>query len=207
MRELLIREERKDERRRVEELTRDAFWDVFKPGCDEHYILHNFRSSPDFIGELSCVATDGGELVGHVAYSRAVLEHENGTRTHLVLAGPLSVRPDRQRQGAGSALMRFTLEKARRLGYVGAALYGWPDYYPRFGFVPAKRFGITDEEGNSPDSLQVAEFRAGALNPGILRISPVFFDVPSQKVAAFDATFPPREKHVLPTQLFKEGQI
>lgn len=64
MRELLIREERKDERRRVEELTRDAFWDVFKPGCDEHYILHNFRSSPDFIGELSCVATDGGELVG-----------------------------------------------------------------------------------------------------------------------------------------------
>lgn len=203
MTEFSVRTEREDERRRVEDLTRDAFWDVFKPGCDEHYILHHLRFSPDFVKELNCVATDGAEIAGHVAYSRAVLEHADGARTPLVIIAPLSVRPDYQKRGVGSALMRFTLKKACELGYAGVVLFGWPEYYPRFGFVPAKRFGITDEEGNSPDSFQALECQKGALKPGILRVSSVFFDVPPEKVAAFDATFKPREKHVLPSQLFK----
>ena len=201
--DLIFRRETESDRRAVEELTRDAFWDVFKPGCDEHYLLHIFRGHPDFIDELNTVAVRDGEIVGHIAYSRAAIVQPDGTRFPLVMFGPLSVRPGVQKTGVGSALLRYTLVRARDLGFAAVAVCGHPDYYPRFGFRPARAFGITDQEGQSPDYLMALELREGALEnvSGVLAESPVFFSLSPEEVDAFDATFPPREKHVLDTQL------
>ena len=201
--DLIFRREAESDRRAVEELTRDAFWDVFKPGCDEHYLLHIFRGHPDFIDELNTVAVRDGEIVGHIAYSRAAIVQPDGTRFPLVMFGPLSVRPGVQKTGVGSALLRYTLARARGLGFAAVAVCGHPDYYPRFGFRPARAFGITDQEGQSPDYLMALELREGALEnvSGVLAESPVFFSLSPEEVDAFAATFPPREKHVLDTQL------
>ena len=124
MNDLTIRPERPADERAVDALTRDAFWDVFRPGCVEHYILHQLRKHPDFIPELSLVAEQNGGIVGHIAYSRAAIVQENGTEFPLILFGPLSVRPDRQKSGVGAALIRHSLALAGELGYPAVAVCG-----------------------------------------------------------------------------------
>lgn len=197
-----IRRERPEDEHAVEALTRDAFWDVFRPGCVEHYILHQLRRHPDFIPELDLVAEQDGEMIGHIAYSRAAVVQADGTEFPLVLFGPLSVRPDRQRSGIGSALVRDSLAQAKRLGFSAVAVCGWPEYYPRFGFQRARDYGITDANGQSPDALMVLSLQPGALQgvSGMLRESGAYFDTPPDALEAFDAAFPHREKHVRPGQ-------
>ena len=204
MNNLILRPETPSDYRAVEQLTREAFWDVFKPGCDEHYLIHIFRSHPDFIPELSIVAEQDGVIVGHIAYSHAAIVQPNGDRWPMLTFGPLSVRPDCQRTGVGSALMHFTLQRAREMGASAVALCGRPEYYPRFGFRPAGSYGITDADGQSPDYLMALELHEDALAgiSGVFCESEAFFSLPPDEVARFDATFPPREKHVLPTQIF-----
>lgn len=198
-----FRPEQENDYRTVEILTRDAFWDVFKPGCDEHYLLHNLRRHPDFVAELDYVALDGNDLVGHIAYSRARVDHPDGTQTPVLTFGPVSVRPDYQKQGVGSALIRFTLDKARSACFLGVIVCGWPDYYPRFGFLPARKAGITDPEGNSDEALQILEFVPGSLKPGVFHACEAFYALTPEGLKAFETGFEPREKHILPTQLFK----
>ena len=202
MKTYTIRLEQPGDRRAVEELTRDAFWDVYKPGCDEHLVAHRLRTHPDFIPELDFVALSGDKIVGNIMYSRAAIVQPDGTRFPIVIFGPLSVHPDYQRQGVGAALVRHSLEQAKALGFAGVALTGSPDYYPRFGFRPGRSFGITDAEGNSPDYLMALPLAADTLPAGVLTESEVFFSITPEDVEAFDASFPPREKHRLPGQLF-----
>lgn len=202
MNNVVIRLEQPSDYRTVEELTRDAFWDVYKPGCDEHLVAHRLRAHPDFIPELDFVALGGNEIVGNIMYSRAALVQPDGTRFPIVIFGPLSVRPDYQRRGVGAALVRHSLEKAKEMGFAGVALTGSPDYYPRFGFRSGRDFGITDAEGNGSDYLMAMPLAAGTLPAGALTESEVFFSITSEDVEAFDASFPPREKHRLPGQLF-----
>ena len=202
MNNIVIRPEQPSDHRTVEELTRDAFWDVYKPGCDEHLVAHRLRSHPDFVPELDFVALDGDRIVGNIMYSRAAIVQPDGTRFPIVIFGPLSVHPDYQRRGVGSALVRHSLEQARERGFAGVALTGSPDYYPRFGFRPGRDFGITDAEGNSSDYLMAMPLAADTLPAGVLTESEVFFSITPADVEAFDASFPPREKHRLPGQLF-----
>ena len=135
-------------------------------------------------------------------YSRAAIVQPDGTRFPIVIFGPLSVHPDYQRQGVGAALVRHSLEQAKALGVAGVALTGSPEYYPRFGFRPGRDFGITDAEGNSSDYLMALPLAADTLPAGVLTESEVFFSITPEDVEAFDASFPPREKHRLPGQLF-----
>ena len=202
MKTYTIRLEQPGDRRAVEELTRDAFWDVYKPGADEHLIVHRLRTHPDFIPELDFVALDGDEIVGSILYSRAAIVRPDGTRFPIIVLAPLGVRPDYQRSGVGAALVRHSLEKAKELGFAGAALTGVPDYYPRFGFRRGRDFGITDAEGNSPDYLMAMPLAADTLPAGVFTESEAFFSITPADVEAFDASFPPREKHRLPGQLF-----
>ena len=202
MNNVLIRLEQPGDYRTVEALTRDAFWDVYKPGCGEHLVAHRLRTHPDFAPELDSVALDGDRIVGNIMYSRAAIVQPDGTRFPIVIFGPLSVHPDCQRRGIGSALVRHSLEKAKELGFAGAALTGSPDYYPRFGFRPGRDFGIRGAEGDSPDHLVALPPAAGTLPAGVLTESEVFFSITPEDVEAFDASFPPREKHRLPGQLF-----
>ena len=199
---LKIRNEQEADYKEVEAVTRKAFYNMYVPGCMEHYLVHIMRGHEDFIPELDFVALSGDKIIGNIMYSRAAIVQPDGTRFPIVIFGPLSVHPDYQRQGVGAALVRHSLEQAKALGVAGVALTGSPEYYPRFGFRPGRDFGITDAEGNSSDYLMALPLAADTLPAGVLTESEVFFSITPEDVEAFDASFPPREKHRLPGQLF-----
>ena len=200
--ELFFREAEEKDFKESGELTRDAFWDVYKPGCDEHFVLYKIRNSEGYIQELDIVAVAGEKLIGHIICTKAKVIVPAGT-AHLVLcAGPLSIKPAYQRKGYGSKLMEYCIEKARDSGYSGMILFGNPDYYHRFGFRNAADFGITTKEG-----VNFEPFMAKELQPdGLKGIQGKFFEdeVYSTDEAAlkeFETRFPYREKHILPIQL------
>lgn len=144
----------------VERLTRRAFWDVYKPGCDEHLIVHQLHASPALVRELNYVAEAGGKLVGNIVYSKARVEKERQAWEVLCM-GPISVLPGYQRGGVGSMLLRHTIRRARELGYPGIILFGSPQYYSRFGFVDARKFDIRTGEGENFPAFMALELREG----------------------------------------------
>lgn len=206
---MTIRREGPADHRAVEELTRDAFWGLFAPRCDEHLVVHLLRGSPALVPELDVVAEVDGELVGHVVYSRArVVEPTTGAEHPVLTFGPLSVLPDRQGDGIGGALMRHTLAAAAELGHRAVVVYGHPDYYPRFGFRPAAAFGITAPGGASFDALMALPLVPGGLDgvAGEFHEDPVFV-VDPERVAEFDRGFPPRPDAALHPLVAAEGRL
>ena len=125
--DLIIRNEKENDYRAVEELVREAFWNLFVPGCHEHFILHNLRSSSDFIPELDFVAEKGGKIIGQIAYSHGIIECKQGEEKEVISFGPVSVLPAFQKQGIGSALIIHTINLARDMGYPAICIYGDPD--------------------------------------------------------------------------------
>lgn len=184
--------------RTVEELTREAFWNVHVPGCDEHYYLHLLRLQPSFIPELSYVARLNGVIVGHIAY----MESRVGDVVTLTF-GPVSVVPHKQGQGIGSELIEYTLGLAKRLGYAGVVIFGDPDYYKRFGFVSAKEFGITDSDGKFPIAMQAMELTEGAHKIVGGEYQMMFDYNPDPKeFEQFDTQFPHKDKiEGIPSQM------
>lgn len=144
---LTIRLERPEDYREVEALTREAFWGVFHPTCDEHYLVHKLRNSRDFVPALDMVAESDGRIVGHILYTKARVTDAAGRENEVLTFGPLSVLPAYWKRGIGTALMRATIDRARELGYRGIVIFGHPDYYCRVGFRPAGEFGIVTGQG------------------------------------------------------------
>ncbi len=174
---LIIAETHYDEFAETIELTRRAFWDLFQPGCDEHLLLARLRESACYIPELDMVAIEEGVIVGHalatVAAVKCVVPCADGSLLEeggvcadcrVVCIGPVSVLPERQKEGIGCKLLYHLLERAGELGYHAAFLYGHPEYYPRFGFVNAERYGITTRDGKNFDAFMALELRKGALD-------------------------------------------
>lgn len=192
---IALRPERPADFRAVEELTRNAFWNHYGPGCDEHYLAHILRDSPDFIPELDYVAVHDGQVVGNIMYTRAKIVLDRGGEREVLCFGPLAVDPDFQGQGAGGALIERTKSLAREMGYGAILILGDPDYYSRFGFVPAERYDVGTSWGVYIISLQALELRPGALADcaGYFEESGSF-QMDPEKAAAFDERFPPREK-------------
>jgi predicted N-acetyltransferase YhbS len=189
---VVVRQETPADHRRVEELTREAFWGMSGPGCDEHLLVHRLRRSPALVPELDLVAEVDGVVVGHVVYTRARVV--GAARTWEVLTfGPLSVDPACQATGIGAALMRRTLADAARLGHRAVVVYGHPDYYPRFGFVRAREVGITAPGGATFDALMALALVEGGLDgvQGEFHEDEAFRLDPAD-VAEFDRAFPPR---------------
>ena len=202
MHPIQLRPEHPADHRAVEELTRDAFWNFYSPGCVEHYLTHILRSSPDFVEGLDYVAVRGDTVVGSILYTRANILLDNGGKQEVLCFGPLAVAPAVQRQGIGRQLINQTAQLARELGYAAILIYGDPDYYSRQGFVPAERFAIGSAEGAYIDSLQAMELRPGALAgcAGLFQESPSY-QVDPDEVLRFDAAFPPKEQRSgLPSQ-------
>ena len=192
---LTLRLEQPADHRAVEELTREAFWNQHMPGCDEHYILHVLRGDPAFLPELSFVALQKGRLVGHIAYSRSTVTDAQGVCHPVVTFGPVSVLPDCQRNGVGSALVSHTLALARETGHRAVFIYGDPRYYCRFGFRPAERFGVTASDGSFAVALLGLPLQKDGLAGVTGRFSEVAcFSADPVGFAAFDAAFPPKEK-------------
>lgn len=198
---LTIRLEVPSDFRAVEDLTREAFWDVHVPGCCEHFVLHNLRQSPDFIPALSFVALDQGALAGHIGYSRATIALDRGGTRPVASFGPISVHPGRQRSGIGGALIRHSLQCAAAQGFTAVCIYGDPRYYGRFGFRCAERFDIKNAQGQYAVPLLALELVPGSLAACAGRFieSPAFaFD--EAAFAAFERTFPTKESSYRPSQ-------
>ena len=202
----IIRLERKDERRQVENLVREAFWNVYRPGCLEHYVLHVLREHPDFIPELSFVMERDGRLIGQNVFVRAVIHADDGRDIPIATRGPIGIAPAFKRQGYGKRLLDYSLEQARRFGIGALCFEGDIGFYGQSGFDYASRFGIRYH--GLPEGADASFFLCRELIPGYLAgitgeyATPQVYLVDEAEAEAFDRTFPHREKLTLPGQLF-----
>ena len=148
-----IRRERPADYAAVERLTREAFWNVYRPGCMEHYVVHVLRDDPAFVPELDLVLEREGQLIGHVLYMRAQLHTMDGRILPVMTFGPISIHPDFQGQGYGAQLLEASMEWAKQMGAGALCIEGNPTYYGRFGFAAASAQGILAGDpggGSSP---------------------------------------------------------
>lgn len=200
-----IRIERKEDFHAVEEVTREAFWNVYRPGCVEHFILHRFRDNADFISELSLLCEKNSEIAGHIMYSRARIFPDSGGEREIAVFGPLSVLPKYQREGIGGALITFSLKKAAELGFKAVAITGAPEYYHRFGFESGSKRGVFYDgipRGEEAPFFMIKELRDGFLNGTAVYRDPDGYQFDETELERFDKSFPEKEKKRLPTQLF-----
>lgn len=191
--DLHLRRERPADHRAVEELTREAFWEFSQPTC-EHLIAHKLRQAIAFVPELDFVAEADGKIVGNVMYSKAKIVDGKSRERVVLTFGPLSVLPQYWNQGVGSALMRYTIKKAKLLDYRAIVFYGHPDYYPRFGFKRSEIYNITTPDGRNLDALMAIPLHPRALEGIAGRFyEDSIFHVDATEVAEFDKCFPHKE--------------
>lgn len=192
--EILIGPEQPANYREVENLTREAFWNLHGDGANEHLLVHNLRKTDIFVPELDMVATKDGRIVGNIMYSKAVVEAPDKTRQEVLTLGPLSVLPAYKNHGIGSELVWHTLALAKEMGHKGVVIFGHPGYYPRFGFENARRFGITTHEGENIDAFMALELQPGAMEgiQGRYCLHPVF-EIDEQELAKFEESFPKKK--------------
>lgn len=206
MNNVIIRLEKEDETREVENLVRESFWNVYRPGCSEHYVLHVLREHPDFVKELDLVMEEDGRLIGQNMFMKAVIEADDGREIPILTMGPIGILPELKRKGYGKKLLDHSLEKARELGFGAVLFEGNIAFYGKSGFDYARNFGIRyhDLPENADDSFFLCiELIPGYLN-GITGVyqTPAGYYVDDADVEAFDKDFPEKEKLKLPGQLF-----
>ena len=203
-----IRLEQPSDYREVENLTREAFWNIYRPGCTEHFVLNQYRNNPDFIPELDLVMEEDGRIIGHVMFSRAQLILDDGTIRPSWTFGPISIHPDYKRKGYGLKLLNYALEKARKLGIGFLCMEGNINFYRHAGFDLASKLGIHYHA--EPRDAEVPYFLAQELIPGWLGgieatyCPPKGYFVADERpddFAAYEATFPAKEKALQPGQL------
>ena len=199
--QVTIRPEAPADCRAAEALTREAFWNVYKPGCDEHHYLHLLRQSPAFLPELTFLCEADGVPAGHVACSASRIALSGGGSMDTVTFGPLSVLPAYQRRGLARGLVCHALRRARALGRRAAVILGDPRHYGRYGFYCGERWGITLADGLYLPGLQALELVPGALAGAAGRFHEGFAYRPEPgALEAFDAFFPVKEKTLTDSQ-------
>lgn len=158
--DIVIRNEKKEEQFIVEKVIRESFWDVYKPGCDEHLMVNQLHQSKDFIPELDFVAECEGKIVGNIvcSYCRIVNDNDLVENCKDVIAiGPLGVLPEYQNKGIGKLLIEEVKRKSAEMGISGIVLYGNPQYYNRFGFIDAKEYIISTPDGENFEFFMALE--------------------------------------------------
>ena len=160
---MLIRNEKLEDYRKVEELIRKTFWNLFVPGCSEHYFAHLVRKNPDYIPELDFVLVEHNKIIGHIIYVKAKLVSDDGTIKNILSFGPFTIDPDYQRKGYGRKLLDYSLEAAKTLGYDTVAIYGNPENYICYGFKNCKRYNICLDENVYPVSLLIKTLKNNCL--------------------------------------------
>jgi predicted N-acetyltransferase YhbS len=179
----------------TENLTREAFWNLYKPGCDEHLALNQLRRSRSYISELDLVAVLDNTLVGHIISTKATIVDPSGSVSEVLCVGPVSVLPGLQGQGIGAALMRESIRLATEMGYRGMVLFGNPEYYHRFGFKNAGEYGITTKEGQNFEPFMALELFSGALSTVKGRFfEDKAFETDEFTLETFEKHFPYKEK-------------
>lgn len=202
----IIRLEKKEDYRNTEELVRETFWNIYRPGCLEHYVLHVLRNDPAFVPELDFVMEKDGALIGQNMFMRAEIKADDGRSIPIMTMGPIGILPKFKRQGYGKKLLDYSLEKAATMGAGAVCFEGNILFYGKSGFRYASEFGIRYH--GLPEGADASFFLGRELIPGYLDsitgeyATPQGYFVDEAKAEAFDATFPPREKLKLPGQLF-----
>lgn len=210
-----IRLEQPEDYREVENLTREAFWNVYRPGCTEHYVLNQYRGNPDFIPELDFVMEEDDKIIGHVMFSKAEIILDDGPHFPSWTFGPISIHPDYKRKGYGLKLLNYAIGKAREMGIGILCMEGNIDFYKHAGFDLASKLNIHYHD--MPRDEEVPFFLAQELIPGWLRSNgiedatycpPKGYFVADENPEAFqqyEDGFPPKEKLRLPGQLTYDG--
>jgi len=203
MENITIRLETPEDYRETENLVRETFWDLYKPGCDEHFVLHQLRKSTAFIKELDLVACDENKIVGNIVYSEAKVVNRQSQEFIVLCMGPLSVLSSYQRKGIGSLLFQKTILKAKSLGYKAIILFGNPEYYHRFGFKNAKEYNIQTSDGDNFDAFMALELYNDSLKGFQGKFfADSAFQVKDGEFELYEKSFPYKEKHITPTQIF-----
>lgn len=201
-----IRLEEKEEQYTVENLVKEAFWNVYRPGCLEHYVLHCLRTDPAFVTELNFVLEAAGQIIGQNVFVRAQIKADDGRSIPILAMGPICIAPAFQRKGYGKKLLDYSLEKAKMLGYGAVCFEGNIGFYGKSGFTFAREFGIRYH--GLPAGADDSFFLCKELLPGYLHgvtgeyAPPQVYLVDPQQAEVFDKNFPPKEKLKLPGQLF-----
>ena len=204
----IIRLERKEEHREVENLIREAFWNVYRPGCLEHYVIHQLRHDPAFVHELDFVMEKDGRLIGQNMFMRAAIKADDGREIPIMTMGPICICNELKRKGYGKILLDESLEKAKELGCGALCFEGNIDFYGKSGFTYARCFGIRYH--GLPEDADASFFLCKELIPGYLSgvtgeyAPPQGYFVEEEEAEAFDREFPPKEKLRLPGQIFSE---
>lgn len=201
-----IRLEKKEEERAVENLVRESFWNVYRPGCFEHFVLHVLRDDPDFIPELDFVMEQDGRLIGQNMFMKAVVSADDGRKIPIITMGPIGIIPELKRRGYGKALLDYSLERAKEMGFGAIMFEGNIDFYGKSGFTYASSFGIRYH--GIPEGEDASFFLCRELIPGYLDgitgeyATPDGYMVSEEDVEEFDKEFEPKEKLRLPGQIF-----
>ena len=204
--DVIIRSETKDDHRKVEELVRESFWNVYRPGCSEHFVIHVLRDDPAFVKELDFVMELDGKLIGQNMFMKTVIEADGGGTVPVLTMGPICITPELKRKGYGKILLDYSLEKAAGLGHGAVLFEGNIGFYGKSGFDYASRFGIRYH--GLPEDADSSFFLCRELIPGYLDgvtgvyQTPGGYYVDDADVEEFDRSFPPKEKLKLPGQLF-----
>lgn len=198
-----IRPETEKDHREVENLAREAFWNLSVPGCHEHYFVHVLRQHADFIPELDFVLESEGRILGFVMYAKGRLVDEQGNEKPVLTMGPICVHPACQRCGFGKALLEHSFAAARAMGHDVVINFGNPDNYVARGYKSCKKYNVCFMGDVFPAALLVKELKEGALDGRKWFYHPSHAEAlcdDAQAVAAFDSQFPPKEKAWQPSQ-------
>ena len=203
---IIIRLERKEEYREVENLVRESFWNVYRPGCLEHYVLNQLRNDDAFVPELDFVMEKDGVIIGQNIFMRAVIKADDGRDIPIMTMGPICIAPELKRQGYGKILLDYSLEKAKEMGCGALCFEGNIDFYGRSGFKYASEYGIRYHglpEGEDASFFLCRELTEGYLD-GISGeyATPAGYFVDEAEAEKFDMQFPKKEKLKLPGQIF-----
>ena len=202
----IIRSERKEDYREVENLVREAFWNVYRPGCIEHYLLSQLRNDEDFVSDLDFVMEMDGKLIGQNIFMKAVIKADDGRKIPIMTMGPICIAPEFQRKGLGRALLDYSIEKAKKLGCGAVCFEGNINFYGKSGFTFASEYGIRYH--GLPEGADASFFLCKELIPGYLKgikgeySTPMGYEINESEAEEFDRSFQHKEKLKLPGQIF-----
>ena len=196
-----IRNEAETDYERVEEIARKAFWNIYVPGCIEHYLVHVMRSHKDFLPELDLVIEVDNQIIGNIMYTKAKLVDESGEEKEILTFGPVCIMPEYQRMGYGKLLMEHSFKQAAALGYDVIVIFGNPNNYVSRGFKSCKKYNICLENGICPAAMMIKELKPGALDgrKWVYYESPVM-KIDEQEAERFDESLEIMEKKFQPSQ-------
>lgn len=202
----IIRLERKEEQRATESLVREAFWNVYRPGCLEHYVLNQLRNDEAFVQKLNFVMEKDGRVIGQNMFMKAIIKADDSRDIPILTMGPICIAPELKRQGYGKILLDYSLEKATEMGFGAICFEGDINFYEKSGFTYASDFGIRYH--GLPEGADASFFLCKELKKGYLDgvtgeyATPQGYFVNEDEAEEFDKQFSPKEKLTLPGQIF-----